>query len=171
MHAPQRACIAGGGCAAMAVSAGSPAAGPSSTLTPPVLGQGGGGKARGLATAGTEQAAHGCPHVGGQSEYNGAGQRPEGKVEGQAHDLTSGNRSDSPPAGICRSFRTFDCVGARAGVTSLWPSPQIPGVCLPDHRSRVGANSINDVVDSVQATFDECSGHVEEPRLVTRLCA
>lgn len=63
-------------------------------------------KVRGLPAAVRKQAAHGGPHVGGQSEDEGGGQRPEGEVEEQTRGPTSGNRSDCSPAGIWRSFRT-----------------------------------------------------------------
>ena len=63
-------------------------------------------KGHGLLTWRRKQAAHGGPHIGGQSEDHGDGQGPEGKVEERAHGPTSGNRSDCSPAGIWRSFRT-----------------------------------------------------------------
>ena len=64
------------------------------------------GKVRGLPAAQRKQAAGGGPHVGGQSEDDSDGQRPDGKVEEQTHGPNSGNRSDCSPAGIWRSFRT-----------------------------------------------------------------
>ena len=44
-------------------------------------------------------------------------------------------------------------------------------VILPDDRSRMDSNTINDVVDGVHATFDESLGHIEEPRLFAWLSA
>jgi len=80
MHAPKPARIADDGFAATGMSAGEvrPQGVSHVEIHRPPWDQGVRPKVRGLAAAGTEQAADGCPHVGGQSEDEADGQRPEG---------------------------------------------------------------------------------------------
>ena len=94
---------------------------------------------RGLPTAGRKQAAGGGPHVRGQSEDDGDGQRPEGKAEEQVHAPTSGNRSDCSPAGIWRSFRTA-CDTSRA-------SDRIRSQSSPNRIRRIQHNPVPGLVD------------------------